>query len=82
MIQSTFLLDNITNRQDKMKKLTFNIGICFVSSNLYETHETVHKIYKIPFGFQQDARTYAGNLIYDVRLLVNVGDRLAKNSAT
>ena len=33
---------------------------------------------KILLAFQQDVRTYAGNLIYGVRLQVNVGDKLAK----
>ena len=33
---------------------------------------------KIVLALQQDVRTYAGNLIYDVRLQVNVRDRLAK----
>ena len=38
MIQSSFLFANVTN---KMAKLTSSIGIWFVSSNLYEIHETV-----------------------------------------
>ena len=38
MIQSISLLANITN---KMAKLTSSIAICFVSSNLYEIHETL-----------------------------------------
>ena len=29
-------------------------------------------------ALQQDVRAYAGNLIYGVRLQVNLGDRLAK----
>ena len=29
-------------------------------------------------ALQQDVRTYAGNLVYGVRLQVKVGDRLAK----
>ena len=33
---------------------------------------------KILFALQQDVLAYAGNLIYGVRLLVNVEDRLAK----
>ena len=33
---------------------------------------------KILFALQQDARTYAGNLIYGARLEVNVGDILTK----
>ena len=33
---------------------------------------------KIVLALQQDVRTYAGNLIYGVRLQVNVRDRLAK----
>ena len=41
MIQSGFLFANITNLEDKMTKLTSSISICFVSSNLYEIHETV-----------------------------------------
>ena len=32
----------------------------------------------ILLALQKDVRTYAGNLIYGVRLQVNVGDRLAK----
>ena len=38
MIQFSFLFANITN---KMGNLTSSIGICFVSANLYEIHETV-----------------------------------------
>ena len=38
MIQSSFLFANIIN---KIAKLTSSINICFVSSNLYEIHETV-----------------------------------------
>ena len=38
MIQSSFLFASITN---KMAKLASSIGICFVSSNLYEIHKTV-----------------------------------------
>ena len=34
---------------------------------------------KILLALQQYVRTYAGNLIYGVRLLVNVRDKLAKN---
>ena len=37
MIKSSFLFANITNKA----KLTFRIGICFASSNLYEIYETV-----------------------------------------
>ena len=33
---------------------------------------------KILFVFQQDLRTNAGNLIYDLRLQLNMGDSLAK----
>ena len=33
---------------------------------------------KLLLAFQQAMRTYAGNLIYDVRLQVNGGDRLVK----
>ena len=33
---------------------------------------------KILLALQQDVRTYAGNLIYGLRLQVSVGDRLAK----
>ena len=35
---------------------------------------------KILFALQQDVRTYAGNLIYGVRLQADVRDRLAKKS--
>ena len=38
MAQSSFLFANIIN---KIAKLTSNTGICFVSSNLYEIHETL-----------------------------------------
>ena len=36
MIQSSFLFVNNTILEDKMAKLTSSIGICFVSSKLYE----------------------------------------------
>ena len=38
MIQFSFLFVNITN---KMVNMTSSIGICFISSNLYEILETV-----------------------------------------
>ena len=60
-----------------MGKLTFSIGICFVSFNLYEIHETVSDG-KIILALQQDECTYGGNLIYSIRLHMNVEDRLAK----
>ena len=41
MIQSGLLFANITNVEDKLTKLTSSIGICFVSSNLYEIYETM-----------------------------------------
>ena len=37
-IQLSFLFANITN---KMANLTSSTGICFVSSDFYEIHETV-----------------------------------------
>ena len=61
-----------------MAKLTPSIGICFVSSSLHAIHETVLDGINILLVLQQDVRTYAGNLIYGVRLQVNMGDRLAK----
>ena len=33
---------------------------------------------KILLALQEDVRTYVGNLIYGVRLQLNVGDRLTK----
>ena len=63
-----------------MAKLTPSIGTCFVSSSLNAIHETVLDGIKILLVLQQDVRTYAGNLIYGVRLQVNLGDRLAKKS--
>ena len=33
---------------------------------------------KTLYAFQQDARSYAGNLIYGVRLQTDVGNRLAE----
>ena len=41
MTQSSFLFGNFTNLEDKTTKLTSSMGICSVSSNLYEIHETV-----------------------------------------
>ena len=60
-----------------MAKLTSSIGICFASSSLYEIHETVSDLHLL-LVFQQGLHTNAGNLIYGVRLQVNVGDSLAK----
>ena len=74
MIQSSFLFEN-TNLEDKMTKLTSSIDICVVSSNLHEIHDTVSDGHVDIFALQQDVRTYAGNLIYAVRLQVNVRDR-------
>ena len=74
MIQSSFLFANVTN---KMAKLTSSIGICFASYSLYEIHETLSDLHLL-LVFQQGVRTNAGNLIYGVRLQVNVGDSLAK----
>ena len=62
-----------------MVKLTSSIGICFVSSNLYEIHETVSdgrtniNSFWVP---RQDIRTYADNLIYDVTFQVNVAKKI------
>ena len=59
-----------------MAKLTSSMGICFVSSNLYEIHITVQDR-QTGVGFRTgaptDVPTYASNLIYDVRLQVNMG---------
>ena len=60
-----------------MAKLTSSMGICFVSSNLYEIHITVQDRQTgvgLRTGAPTDVPTYASNLIYDVRLQVNMGD--------
>ena len=41
MIQSYFVFANISNLENNMTKLASSIGICFVSFNLREIHETV-----------------------------------------
>ena len=66
-----------------MTNLTFSIGI-FVS--LYSLYLLICMTFmkpcrseiKILFALQQDVLAYAGNLIYGVRLLVNVEARQAK----
>ena len=75
MTQSSFLFANITN---KMAKLTSSIGICFVLPVCIKFMKPCRKVIKILFALQQGLRTYAGNLIYGIRLEVNMRDRLAK----
>ena len=61
-----------------MTKMTPSISICFVPSDLYKIQENLLEDIETLYEFQQDARAWAGNLIYGVRLHMNVGDRLAE----
>ena len=61
MIESSFLFANITNI---MANLTSSIGIPICMNFMKPCWTDI----EIIFALQQDVRTHAGNLIYDVRL--------------
>lgn len=61
-----------------MTKLTSWIGTCFVYFDLYEIYEFLPMDIKVLYAFQPDVRAYVRNLIYNVRLEVNVKNRPAE----
>ena len=61
-----------------MAKLTSGMAICPYLPICMKFIKPCRRDIKILLALQQDMRTYAGNLIYGVRLQVNVGDKLTK----
>ena len=75
MIQFTSLFANITN---KMKNWLLASAFALYLPICMKFMKKCQLDIKILLALSQDVRIYADNLIYGVRLHVNVGDGLAK----